>query len=106
MSSMKSALLVLLATALALIGVSISFAQDPAIAPLASPAASPLPPPATTGRIPLQAVPIGPQSPPPAIVPPSATNRFEDNDSVGSLPSLLLHQWSTTREVPPESLIS
>jgi outer membrane protein TolC len=62
--------------------------------------------PATSGAIPLQSVPITPQTPPDSGVPVRATSQFEHNDSVGSLPQIFVHQWSTTHEVPPESLIS
>jgi hypothetical protein len=62
--------------------------------------------PATSGPIQLQGIPVSPQLPPNSSVSSSATRQFEHHDSVGSLPSILMHQWSTTREVPPESLIS
>jgi outer membrane protein TolC len=67
---------------------------------------NPLPPPATTGEIPLNATPIGPQSSPNLDVPNSSTVPFEHNDSVASLPRIFVNQWSLTNQVPPESLIS
>src|SRR5579885_448065 len=67
---------------------------------------TPLPPPATSGRIQLNASPIGPQTTPPVNVPNAATVPFEHNDSVISLPRIFARQWSLTSEVPPESLIS
>ncbi|HEY6395063.1 MAG TPA: TolC family protein, partial [Candidatus Binataceae bacterium] len=65
-----------------------------------------LPPPATSGQIPLQAQPIAPQQAPDVNSPANAANQFEHRDSYISIPSILMHQWSPTTEVPPESLIS
>ncbi len=62
--------------------------------------------PATSGAIQLQSVPIGPQTPPDSSVPVRETGQFEHNDSPAAFPGILMRQWSTTREVPPESLIS
>ena len=67
---------------------------------------NPLPPPATSGQIPLNATTISPQSSPELNVPNSSTADFEHNDSVASLPRIFTRQWSLTNEVPPESLIS
>ncbi|MGO9453494.1 MAG: TolC family protein [Candidatus Binataceae bacterium] len=67
---------------------------------------NPLPPPATSGQIPLNATTISPQSSPEINVPNSSTADFEHNDSVASLPRIFTRQWSLTNEVPPESLIS
>jgi hypothetical protein len=67
---------------------------------------NPLPPPATSGQIPLNATPIGPQSAPGINVPNSSTAPFEHMDSVASLPQIFTRQWSLTTDVPPESLIS
>src|SRR5215469_10127305 len=67
---------------------------------------NPLPPPATSGQIPLNATPIGPQSAPGINVPNSSTARFEHMDSVTSLPQIFARQWRLTSDVPPESLIS
>src|SRR5215813_2080910 len=49
---------------------------------------NPLPPPATSGQIPLNATPIGPQSAPNINVPNSRTLPFEHMDSVASLPQI------------------
>jgi len=67
---------------------------------------NPLPPPATSGQIPLTAAPIGPQSSPDVTAPNTATGKFEHNDSVAALPQIFTRQWSLTTEVPPESMIS
>ncbi len=62
--------------------------------------------PATSGTIQLQSVSVGPQMPPDSSVPVHKTGQFEHNDSPLAFPSIFLHQWSPTQEVPPESLIS
>jgi outer membrane protein TolC len=62
--------------------------------------------PATSGNIQLQSVPISPQLPPDSSVPVRDTKQFERHDSALSFPEILSKQWSMTREVPPESLIS
>ena len=62
--------------------------------------------PATSGTIQLQSVPVTPQTPPDSTVVPQATANFEHHDSPAAFPNIFVHQWSTTREVPPESLIS
>jgi outer membrane protein len=62
--------------------------------------------PATSGTIQLQSVPVSPQAPPDSSVPVPETAQFEHHDSPAAFPSIFVHQWSTTREVPPESLIS
>ena len=62
--------------------------------------------PATSGTIQLQSVPIGPQSAPDSSVPMRDSGQFEHHDSAISFPEIFAHQWSTTREIPPESLIS
>jgi outer membrane protein TolC len=67
---------------------------------------NPLPPPATSGQIPLNATPLGPQSAPNINVPNSRTVPFEHMDSVTSLPQIFVRQWRLTSDVPPESLIS
>ena len=67
---------------------------------------NPLPPPATSGQIPLNATPIEPQSAPGLNVPNSGTAPFEHMDSVASLPQIFTRQWRLTTDVPPESLIS
>jgi len=62
--------------------------------------------PATTGTIQLQSIPVTPQTPPDSTVRMHATEQFEHHDSPAALPSILVHQWTPTHEVPPESLIS
>jgi outer membrane protein TolC len=62
--------------------------------------------PATSGTIQLQSVPVSPQTPPDSTVARKATQNFEHHDSPAAFPNIFAHQWSTTREVPPESLIS
>ena len=62
--------------------------------------------PATTGTIQLQNIPIAPQTPPDGSVGVRETRQFEHNDSPLAFPQIFAHQWSPTREVPPESLIS
>jgi outer membrane protein len=107
------AVVVVAALALMFAGAAVSLAQStmPAggpemAAPSGPPPAAGLEVPATSGPIKLQGIPISPQLPPDSSVSPKATRQFEHHDSVGSLPGILVHQWSTTREVPPESLIS
>jgi outer membrane protein len=59
--------------------------------------------PVTTSPIPLAAQPVGPQSPPDITVLPPERERLEHSAlSTG----VVLHQWSPTEEVPPESVIS
>lgn len=67
---------------------------------------NPLPPPATSGRIPLNASPLGQQSAPALNVPNSSAAQFEHHDSVASLPQIFTKQWSLGTDVPPESMIS
>ena len=107
------AVVVVAALALMFAGAAVSLAQStmPAggpemAAPSGPPPAAGLEAPATSGPIKLQGIPISPQLPPDSSVSPKANSQFEHHDSVGSLPGIFVHQWSTTREVPPESLIS
>src|SRR5581483_4211220 len=67
---------------------------------------SPLPPPATSGKIPLNAAPISPQTAPNINVPNSSASPFETEGSVVTLPRVFTRQWSLTDQIPPESLIS
>jgi outer membrane protein len=62
--------------------------------------------PATSGPIPLQNIPITPQTPPDSSVTVHQTRQFEHNDTPLAFPQIFAHQWSPTEEVPPESLIS
>jgi outer membrane protein len=104
---MKRAWLVLAVVALMLMGTSAGYAQE-SLKVTGSLPPTPLSSPTTSGRIQLKAAPVpGGQAAPQVNVPPSATTPFEHNDgSVVSLPQMFAHQWSLTREVPPESLIS
>jgi outer membrane protein TolC len=95
--------LIVIATLLA--GTSLGFAQE-SLKVTGSLPATPLAAPPASGAIRLNAPPVGPQSPPAVNVPSSASAPFEHHDSVISLPKIFAHQWSLTREVPPESLIS
>jgi outer membrane protein len=88
-----------------LAGAQSSFAQAP-LKPAAGAPSVPLPPPATSGPIQLNAPPVGPQSPPTVSIPSSSALPFEHHTSAISLPGIFGRQWSLTREVPPESLIS
>ncbi|HYA34605.1 MAG TPA: TolC family protein [Candidatus Binataceae bacterium] len=62
--------------------------------------------PATSGPIAFQGAPIAPQTPPQTSVPSSTADQFEFNGGVSTLPSIFTKQWSTARQIPPESLIS
>jgi outer membrane protein len=90
-----------------LAGTSAGFAQD-SLKVTGSLPPKALPPPVTSGQIKLNAAPVpGGQAVPQVNVPVGATAPFEHNDgSVVSLPRMFADQWSLTREVPPESLIS
>jgi outer membrane protein TolC len=48
----------------------------------------------------------GSQTAPQVSVPISENSRFEQGQGVISLPSVFAHQWSLTREIPPESIIN
>jgi len=54
----------------------------------------------------MRSVPVGPQQPPQVSVPPSASNQFEHHDDLLNLPSIFAHQWSLTKDVAPENVIS
>ena len=105
MSRSKWVSFAMLATAVLLLGTSIGFAQDQ-LKVTGSPPTTPLPPPDLTGPIQMQSVPVGPQTPPQASVPPSASNQFEHHDDLLNLPRIFARQWSLTREVAPENVIS
>ena len=62
--------------------------------------------PATSGTIPLQSVPVTAVPPPDSSVPRRETEQFEHHDNPAAFPNIIAHQWSTVREVPPESLVS
>jgi outer membrane protein TolC len=88
-----------------LLGTSIGFAQDQLNVTGSLPT-TPLPPPDLTGPIQMRSVPVGPQQPPQVSVPPSASNQFEHHDDLLNLPSIFAHQWSLTKEVAPDNVIS
>lgn len=102
--STKNGVIALIALFL-MLGVSrAALAQDTgglAASPVATPEG-----PAVSGPIPLQSVPVSPQAAPDSSVPIHAANQFEHTGSIGTLPNVFAHQWSTTHEIPPESLIS
>ena len=54
----------------------------------------------------MQSVPVGPQEPPQASVPPSASNQFEHHDDLLNLPRIFARQWSLTKEIAPDNVIS
>jgi outer membrane protein len=101
----KYAFLVLLIFPLVMMGTPAGLAEEPLTVTGELPK-NPLPPPATSGPIRLNAPPLPQQSPPRVNVPNSATAPFEHQTSTIYLPSMFAHQWSLTKEVPPESLIS
>ncbi|HKN13633.1 MAG TPA: TolC family protein [Candidatus Binatus sp.] len=105
MSRSKSVSLAMLATFLLLIGTSAGFAQDQ-LKVTGSLPTTPLPPPDLTGPIQMQSLPVGPQTPPHASVPPSASNQFEHHDDLLNLPRIFAHQWSLGKEISPEDVIS
>src|SRR5260370_26332550 len=108
MSSKKSVFFAILFFSLLMLGASRGYAQSNPTNPLAvtGSARTPLPPPATTGPIELQSVPVSPQSPPRTSVPPSEANQFEHHSNFVSLPRIFAHQWSPTTEISPENVIS
>ncbi|MGH8677455.1 MAG: TolC family protein, partial [Burkholderiales bacterium] len=103
----KCAALALLSAVVLCASVPRAYAQTGKIDPSKAVTKEPLPALPTTEPAQLQgAVPVGPQEPPNVLAGPSANQKFEFGDSVISLPSVLLGQWSPTTEVPPESIIS
>ncbi len=102
--STKNGVIALMALLLMLGASRAALAQNTggvAASPMATPEG-----PATSGPIPLQSVPVSPQAAPDSSVPIHAANQFEHTGSISTLPNVFAHQWSTTREIPPESLIS
>ena len=94
-----------LTIAVMILGASIGFAQDQ-LKVTGSPPTTPLPHPDLTGPIEMQSVPVGPQTAPQPSVPPSASNQFEHHDDLLNLPSIFAHQWSLTKEIAPETVVS
>ena len=88
-----------------LAGASLGFAQNN-LKVTGSLPTTPLPHPNLTGPIELQSVPVGPQEPPRASVPPSASNQFEHHDDFLNLPRIFVHQWSLSQPVAPDNVIS
>lgn len=88
-----------------LLGVSRSALAQEMGGIAASPVETPAGP-AVSGPIQLQGVPVSPQAAPDSSIPIHTANQFEHTGSIGTLPNVFAHQWSTTHEVPPESLIS
>jgi outer membrane protein len=105
MSRYKCVSLAMLTISLLLLGTSPGYAQNP-LKVTGSLPKTPLPPPDLTGPIQMQSTPVGPQSPPHASVPPSASNQFEHHDDLLNLPRIFAHQWSLTREIAPDNVIS
>jgi outer membrane protein TolC len=54
----------------------------------------------------MQSVPVGPQTPPQPSVPASRSDQFEHHDDLLYLPSIFAHQWSLTREIAPDTVVS
>jgi outer membrane protein len=105
MSRSKSVSIAMLAVSILLLGTVTAFAQDQ-LKVTGSLPNTPLPPPDLTGPIQMQSTPVGPQTPPHASVPPSASNEFQHHDDFLSLPRIFAHQWSPTTEVVPDNVIS
>ena len=105
MSRSKWVSFAMLTIAVLMLGASIGFAQDQLNVTGSLPT-KPVPQPNLTGPIEMQSVPVGPQQPPHPSVPPSASNQFEHHDDLLNLPRIFAHQWSPTREIAPETVIS
>ncbi len=105
MSRYKCVVFAMLTVSVLLLGASLGFAQNQ-LQVTGSPPTTPLPPPDLTGPIQMQSVPVGPQEPPQASVPASASNQFEYHDDLLNLPRIFGHQWSLTSEVAPDNVIS
>ncbi len=114
MSRSKFISLAMLIVSVLTIGASPGHAQVPSANPSPNPLAvrgslptTPLPPPDLNGPIQMQSVPWnGPQTPPHASVPPSASNQFEHHDDLLNLPRIFAHQWSLTKQIAPDDVIS
>ncbi|MFZ0680377.1 TolC family protein [Candidatus Binatus sp.] len=124
MSRSKFVSLAIVIVSVGMIGISIGFAQtpypNPAVLPNPAPypnptnplkvtgslPTTPLPPPDLNGPIQMQSVPVGPQPAPQGSVPPSAANQFEHHDDLLNLPRIFAHQWSPTKLVVPDNVVS
>jgi outer membrane protein len=105
MSSKRNLLLAILVFPMLLTAASIGLAQDP-LAVTGSLPKTPLPPPDLTGPIQMRSVPVSPQEPPNTSVSPAEANQFEHHTSVINLPEIFAHQWSLSRPIAPENVIS
>ncbi len=105
MSRSKLVSLAMVTVSILILGTSIGFSQDN-LKVTGSLPKTPLPPPTLTGPIQMQSIPVEPQSPPQASVPPSASNQFEHHDDLLNLPRIFAHQWSLTKEIAPDNVIS
>ena len=105
MSRSKFVSIAMLAVSILLLGTVAAFAQDQ-LKVTGSLPNTPLPPPDLTGPIQMQSTPVGPQTPPHASVPPSASNAFQHHDDFLNLPRIFAHQWSPTNEIAPDNVIS
>ncbi len=115
MSRSKFVSLAIVIVSMLLIGTSTGFAQ-PVTTTSPNPAnplkvtgtlpTTPLPPPDLNGPIQMQSIPVPPQPPPRGSVPPSAANQFEHHSDFLNLPRIFAHQWSPTRDVVPDNVIS
>ncbi len=105
MSRSKCLSFAMLTISLLMLATSPGFTQDQ-LKVTGSLPTTPLPPPDLSGPIQMQSVPVGPQEPPHASVPPSASNQFQHHDDFLSLPRIFAHQWSPTTDVPPDNVIS
>ncbi len=105
MSMSKCVSLAVLTVSILILGTSLGRAQDQ-LKVTGSLPTTPLPPPDLTGPIQMQSVPVGPQEPPNASVPPSASNQFQHHDDFLNLPRIFGRQWSLTNEIAPDNVIS
>jgi outer membrane protein len=105
MSRSKFVSIAMLAVFILLLGTVAAFAQDQ-LKVTGSLPNTPLPPPDLTGPIQMQSTPVGPQTPPHASVPPSASNAFQHHDDFLNLPRIFAHQWSPSKEIAPDNVIS
>jgi len=105
MSSKKPVFFAILFFSL-LLGVSRGIAQNNPLAVTGSLPKTPLPPPATTGPIELQSVPVPQQNPPLTSVPPNEANQFEHHSNILNWPRIFVHQWSPTQDISPDTVIS
>ena len=106
MSSKKWIFFAILFFSLLILGASRGIAQNNPLAVTGSLPRTPLPPPATTGPIELQSVPVPQQNPPRTSVPPSEANQFEHHSDFLNLPRIFVHQWSPSQDISPENVIS